>query len=76
MWGRSNEAVFQEKMEEQAAWLNGKYGGLMQVFSKTDGKKLAEHRLEYVPAFDGLVAAEGSLYMVSENGSVLCYQSR
>jgi len=76
MWGRSNEAVFQEKMKEQAAWLNGEHGGLMQVFSKTDGKKLAEHRLEYLPAFDGLIAAEGSLYMVSENGSVFCYQGK
>ena len=76
MWGRSNETVFQEKMEEQAAWLDGRHGGFLQVFSKTDGKKLAEHSLECLPAFDGLIAAEGSLYMVSENGSVLCYRSR
>ncbi len=76
MWGRSNEQVFQEKMAEQAAWLQGKHGGLMQVFSKTDGEKLAEHKLECLPAFDGLIAAKGSLYMVTEGGSILCYQGR
>jgi len=76
MWGRSNEKAFQEKMAEQAAWLAGRHGGVMQVFSKTDGKKLAEHKLECLPAFDGLIAANGSLYMVTEDGSILCYQGR
>ena len=76
MWGRSNEKAFQEKMEEQAAWLRGEHGGYMQVFSKKDGKKLAEHKLEYAPAFDGLIAAEGSLYMVTENGSIVCFERR
>jgi len=76
MWGRSNEKVFQEKMREQAAWLRGEHGGVMQVFSKTDGKKLAEHRLKSLPAFDGLIAASGSLYTVSADGSILCYQGR
>ncbi len=76
MWGRSNEKVFQEKMAEQAAWLNGRHGGVLQVFSKTDGKKLAEHKLEESPAFDGLIAAEGSLYMTSANGSIVCYRER
>ncbi len=76
MWGRSNEKIFQDKMKEQAAWLQGEYGGWMQCFSKTDGKKLAEHKLEDVPAFDGLIAAQGSLYMVTQDGSVICYEGQ
>jgi hypothetical protein len=76
MWGRSNEKAFQERMAEQAAWLKGKHGAFMQVFSKTDGKKLAEHKLESLPAFDGLIAASASLYMVTEDGSLLCYSGR
>ena len=76
MWGRSNDKVFQEKMAEQATWLKGARGGVMQVFSKTDGTKLAEHKLECLPAFDGLIAAQGSLYMVSQNGSVVCYRNK
>ena len=76
MWGRSNESVFQEKMAEQAAWLRGEHGGVMQVFSKENGEKIAECELECLPAFDGLVAARGSLYMATEDGSILCYQGR
>jgi hypothetical protein len=76
MWGRSNEQAYQEKMVEQAAWLDGQHGGLMQVFSKADGAKLAEYRLERLPAFDGLIAANGALYMTTEDGSLLCYRGR
>ena len=74
MWGRSNETVFREKMAKQAEWLDGKHGAVLQVFSKTDGTKLAEHRLNQLPAFDGLIAASGSLYMVTNEGSVVCHK--
>ena len=74
MWGRSNEPVFQEKMKEQAARFRGAYGGVMQVFSRRDGGKLAEHELEQLPVFDGLIATGGCLFMVTENGSVVCYR--
>ena len=76
MWGRSNERVFREKMEEQAAWLRGAHGGFLQIFSKKDGAKLAEHKLESLPAFDGLVAAGGSLYMASQDGSIVCLRGK
>ena len=76
MWGRSNEEIFGQKMREQADWLKGKHGALMRVFSKKDGKMLAEHKLEYLPAFDGLIAAEGKLYMVTESGSIVCYKGK
>ena len=73
MWGRSNERTFQEKMAEQAAWLQGEHGGLMQVYSKTDGQMLAEHKLDLLPAFDGLIAVDRSLFMVTMDGSVVCF---
>jgi len=76
LWGRSNEKIFQQKMASQAAWFKGKHGGVMQVFSKKDGKKLAEKKLAYLPAFDGLVAANGRLYMATECGSILCYEGQ
>ncbi len=76
MWGRSNDKAFQEKMTEQAAWLAGKHGAFMQVFSKKDGKRLAEQKLDCLPAFDGLIAAAGRLYMVTDDGSLVCYQGK
>jgi hypothetical protein len=48
----------------------------MQVFSKKDGDKLTEKKLDYLPAFDGLVAANGKLYMVTECGSIICYEGK
>jgi len=74
LWGRSNEKIYQQKMASQAAWFKGTHGGVMQAFSKKDGKKLTEKKLDYLPAFDGLVAATGKLYMTTECGSVLCYE--
>ncbi|MCD6303937.1 MAG: PQQ-binding-like beta-propeller repeat protein [Planctomycetes bacterium] len=76
MWGRSNEPIFRRKMQEQADWLKGKYGGVLQVFSRKDGRKLAERKLDYLPAFDGLIAADGKLYMVTKDGSLVCYEGK
>ena len=73
MWGRSNEEIFRKKMKEQTEWLKGMHGGVLQVFDKKDGKKLAQHKLDYLPTFDGLVAAEGRLYMITVDGRVICF---
>jgi len=72
MWGRSNEPVFQQKMAEQAAHLRGEHGAVLQVFAKKDGAKRAELTLDCLPAFDGLIAAAGRLYLVTEDGKILC----
>jgi outer membrane protein assembly factor BamB len=76
LWGRSNEQIYKDKMALQAEWFKGKHGGYMQVFSKKDGTKLAEKKLAYLPAFDGLVAANGKLYMATECGSLVCYTGK
>ena len=76
LWGRSNEPIFKERMSEQAAWFQGRHGGIMQVFSKQDGRKLAEKKLAYLPAFDGLIAANGKLYMATECGAIVCYEGK
>ena len=74
MWGRSNEPVFREKMLEQAEALEGKQGAILWAVSAKDGKKLAEMKLDYVPAFDGMIAAHEKLYVTTADGSVVCYK--
>ena len=49
---------------------------ILEVFSKKTGNKLAEKKLAYLPAFDGLVAANGKLYMATECGSLVCFEGR
>ncbi len=50
----------------------GKKGGVLWAVRKTDGAKLAELALPDSPSFDGLIAANGALYLSTKSGSVLC----
>jgi len=61
----------QEELARQTAALEGAEGGLLSVVS-TSGTKLSEHRLDSVPVFDGMAAANGRLYMAAIDGTVLC----
>jgi len=76
LWGRSNEEVFQKSMREQVEWLRGKKGSFMQVVSKNDGDRLASYKLDCMPAFDGLIAADGKLYMSTTQGSIICFKPK
>ncbi len=54
------------------AAFEGRSGGLLWAVSAADGRKLAEMKLEASPAWDGLIAAQGRLYMATRDGRVLC----
>jgi outer membrane protein assembly factor BamB len=62
----------QEKLAEQSAAFEGRRGGLLVAVSPADGKKLAAYRLESMPRFDGLIAADGRLFFSTVDGKVLC----
>ncbi|MHC4681849.1 MAG: outer membrane protein assembly factor BamB family protein [Planctomycetota bacterium] len=51
----------------------GRKGGVLSVFDKTDGKKLWEYVLPSPPVFNGLAAANGRLYVTMQDGSVACF---
>jgi hypothetical protein len=46
---------------------------LLLAISATDGAELARCPLDAAPAFDGLAAANGKLYVASADGKVLCF---
>jgi hypothetical protein len=54
----------------------GRKGAELWLLSAADGKKLAEHRLNSPPVFDGLAVASGRLVVSLNNGTVLCMGSR
>ena len=58
----------------QVALLQGKGGALLVSVSTADGKKLGELKLDAAPIFDGLAAADGKLFVVTMDGSVVCCQ--
>jgi hypothetical protein len=61
-----------KKLTEQSAAFEGKRGGLLVAVSRADGQKLAAYRLDIVPRFDGLIAANGRLYLSTLGDEVLC----
>jgi outer membrane protein assembly factor BamB len=48
-------------------------GYLLWAFSATDGKKLSELKLPAKPAWDGMAAANGRLYVTTEDGKLRCF---
>jgi outer membrane protein assembly factor BamB len=62
----------QEKLAEQSAALEGRRGAFLAAVSPTDGQKLAAYRLDSMPIFDGMIAANGRLYLSTADGKVLC----
>lgn len=65
----------QRKLAEQSAAFEGKRGAFLVAVSKDGGEKIAAYRLDFVPRFDGLIAANGKLYVSTLGGQVLCLSS-
>jgi outer membrane protein assembly factor BamB len=49
-----------------------KQGSLLMALSASDGRELAQYRLDSSVVFDGMAAAYGRLYISMEDGSLLC----
>jgi outer membrane protein assembly factor BamB len=58
--------------KDSLAVLEGRRGGVLWAVSATDGKKLGEVQLDVPPIFDGVIAAEGRLFVSLADGRVLC----
>jgi len=61
-------------MQKQDDALAGKFGGILMSVSKTDGEMKKRIDIESPPVFDGLIAANGRLYLVLKNGTVQCWK--
>jgi len=58
--------------DEPMAAFEGDKGGLLWAVSASDGKKLAEYKLESPPVFDGIIAASERLFISTRDGRLLC----
>jgi outer membrane protein assembly factor BamB len=56
--------------DDALALLDEKKSGLLAAVDPANGKRLAEYKLEAPPVWDGMAAANESLYMSSNNGHV------
>ena len=56
--------------EEALASFKGERGVMMRVVSAQDGTLLSEQKLDAVPAFDGMSAADGAVWACGSDGRV------
>ncbi len=68
----ADDKINRQLRAQNDAWL-GKRGGLLWVVSVEDGKKLAEYKLDNIPVFDGMAAANGKLFLATLDGRVVCF---
>ena len=71
-----NDAAIRAKIAEQVAALKGEKGALLLAVSASDGKPLADYRLDSLPVWDGMVAANGRLYIATGDGNVSCFAGK
>ena len=62
--------------QDPLAALEARKGGLLRAVSKTDGKKLAEYKLESPPVLDGLISAGGKLFIATRDGKLTCWAKK
>jgi outer membrane protein assembly factor BamB len=62
-------------LADALASLEGKKGSILWVMKKSDGTKLHSVRLKSAPVFDGMIAANGHLYISTLDGGVVCLEA-
>jgi outer membrane protein assembly factor BamB len=67
-----NAKTIQKNLARQDAALRGAEGGILLAVSATDGRTLARIPLDALPTWDGLIAAQGRLYLSTTDGRVIC----
>jgi hypothetical protein len=68
----ADDDINRQLKAQNDAWL-GKQGGLLWAVSVENGERLAEHKLESIPVFDGMAAAKGRLFLSLKSGHVACF---
>jgi hypothetical protein len=54
----------------------GRLGGELRILSTQDGTEKASYVMKVPPVFDGLIAADGKLFMSLEDGTVCCWKGQ
>jgi hypothetical protein len=73
---RGEDPEVLKAIQEQEAALAGRRGGILVAVSKTDGKVKYRCDIDAPPEFDGLIAANGRLYLALKNGTMQCWEGQ
>lgn len=67
----ANDDINRQMRRQEEAW-QGKQGALLCVVSADTGQKLSQYKIPAIPVWDGMIAANGRLYLSLKNGTILC----
>ncbi len=70
------ESDLHKQLRRQEKVWQGSEGALLSVVSTKQGKQLAQYKLGAIPVWDGIIAAEGKLFLALQDGTVLCYNEK
>ena len=59
-------------LERQSDLFAGKGDGVLWAVSAEDGKEINRARFDFLPVFDGMIAADGKLFVSTVAGEVVC----
>ena len=62
-----------QNLDRAEAAFRGRRGAALCLVDATDGKSLAQYKLESSPVFDGMIAARGRVFISLEDGSLVCF---
>ena len=71
---RSSALLAYDNEQEAVASFQGDKGVVMRVVSAEDGTVLSEQDIDAVPAFDGMSAADGAVFIALKNGELQCWK--
>ena len=67
-----DDARVQARLKRQAQAYEGQAGGQLWAVAKAHGRVVRRYALDTIPVFDGMAAAQDSLFMTTVDGRVIC----
>lgn len=64
----------QKVLSAQDAALNGAQGGKLIIVDRKTGESLANRKVEWLPVWDGVIAAKKRLYVATTDGEIVCLE--
>jgi hypothetical protein len=72
---KKNEVrLFYDNPEESLEALEGRHGAYIWIVSAEDGRQVSQIKLDGVPVFDGMAAANSRVFVSLKNGKLVCFQ--
>lgn len=71
---RSSKMLAYDNEDEALASYKGERGVMMRVVSAEEGTVLSETEIDAIPAFDGISAANGKVFVALKNGELQCWK--